>query len=105
MRAKALPKAILLLAASAVLVAVACGPAAPIVEGKVLKAENGGMKVTVADEATGEMVTLELNGAEMGSPPEPGHVVRIVYRADGAANKALRVMNLTHAEKLGSSGH
>jgi hypothetical protein len=38
---------------------------------------------------------MDITTAEIGGPPKPGDIVRIVYRAGASSNRALRVMNLS----------
>jgi hypothetical protein len=81
----------------AVVIASACVPVAPVVQGKVVAVEQGGGVVRVQDEQALDRppLVIDITTAEIGAAPRVGDVVRIVYRAGGTSNQALRVMNLS----------
>jgi hypothetical protein len=81
----------------AVVILAACVPTAPVVQGKVVAVEQGGGVIRVQDELKPDAAPLamDITTAEIGGPPKPGDIVRIVYRAGASSNRALRVMNLS----------
>jgi hypothetical protein len=97
--------------AAAVLVAMlysgACGPPAPVLQGKVVALTEDGTHVQVADERNPEAppVDFDISRAEIGNRPEVGDVLRVVYRNEAGTNKALRVMNVTKQAAVEKGGH
>ena len=91
----------------ALLCAGACGPPAPVLQGKVVAVTPDGARVQVADERSPEAppVEFDISRAEIGNPPEAGDVLRIVYRAEGGTNRALRVMNVSKQAAVEKGGH
>jgi|MudIll2142460700_1097286.scaffolds.fasta_scaffold2151852_1 hypothetical protein len=83
----------------------ACGPAPLVVQGTVIGVDDAAETVTVRDElAPSRELVISLQGAEVGSPPEVGDLVRIAYRDEAGRAAALRLMNLTRQEEL-ARGH
>ena len=101
---RAVRSAALLLVA---LLAVACVPTAPVVQGKVTAVSADGKQVSVQNESQpGEpAATFDVAQAEIGSEPAVGDEVRIVYRDRGGVHVALRLMNITRQQELENSGH
>lgn len=85
----------------------ACTPPAPVVQGKVTAVEESGKVILVADELRPENapLPLEIQSAEIGTPPMVGDDVRVVYRTEEGVNRALRVMNLTRQREMEKGGH
>lgn len=92
---------------AALLCAGACGPPAPVIQGRVVAIAADGARIQVADERSPEAppVEFDISRAEIGNPPEAGDLLRIVYRAEGGTNKALRVMNVTKQAAVEKGGH
>ncbi|MEW5763615.1 MAG: hypothetical protein ACOYXN_06425 [Acidobacteriota bacterium] len=84
-----------------------CVPPAPVVQGPVTAVEQEGGVIRVQDEVRPEVppIPLDIRSAEIGSAPVVGDQVRVVYRAEGEVNRALRVMNLTRQKEVEQSGH
>jgi hypothetical protein len=82
-----------------------CVKTASVIQGKVVSVDPGGAVIRVADETKpeGTALAIDITKAEIGNPPQPGDLVRIVYKTEGSANVALRVMNLTRQKERG--GH
>ncbi|MEW5984707.1 MAG: hypothetical protein AB1806_20325 [Acidobacteriota bacterium] len=81
------------------LLATACGPPAPVVQGTVVAIQN--QMLTVQDETRpeGPPLALDIASAEIGNRPVVGDMVRVVYRQEGGGNRAIAVMNVTRQEQ------
>ncbi len=92
---------------AALLAALACSPAAPVVQGQVVSVDTAGKTMVVQDETKpgGEPLTYDISKAEIGAEPVPGDMVRMVYRVEGGRNVALRVMNLTQQKERDKKGN
>jgi hypothetical protein len=88
-------------------IALACVPVAPVVQGKVTAVTEGGASIAVQvnDQPEAAAMTFDVRTAEIGATPRVGDEVRIVYRDFADVHRALRVMNLTKQRKLEQSGH
>lgn len=98
------PEGLLLLIAI-LLATLACGGAAPVVQGKVVEVGAGGQTLSVQDELRPEAppLVIDVASAEIGATPAVGDRVRLVYRSVGGRNVALRVMNLARASEAGKT--
>ena len=85
---------------------LACAPPSPVVQGPVVSLDRDAKTITLQDEKKpGEPpMTYDISKAEIGSQPEVGDLVRLVYRADAGKNVALRVMNLTQQKERDKKG-
>lgn len=84
----------------------ACVESPQVVEGKVTAVDTSANMVTMVDStAPDRAVTLSLEGADIGVPPEVGDTVRVAYlqREDGP--RALRVMNVSRQEEQTGAKH
>jgi hypothetical protein len=83
----------------------ACVPLAPIAQGKVVAQDETKKTITVQDEENlgAEPIVLDASDAEIGTWPETGDRVRIVYVERDGKYCALRVMNMTRQAETG--GH
>jgi hypothetical protein len=87
-------------AAGLLLGAAACGPPAPVVQGKVLAFDAAVNRLVVQDETRPDTapVSLDISHADIGTTPRVGDRVRVVYRAADRTARALAVMNLERSE-------
>jgi hypothetical protein len=78
---------------------VACGPPAPVVQGRAVAV--GPTSISIADEVSPDAppVVVDISTAEIGTPPVVGDIVRVVYRQEAGANRALAVMNVSRQER------
>lgn len=92
---------------AALLAALACVPAAPVVQGQVVRVDAGGTTMSVQDETKpgSEPLTYDISKAEIGAAPSSGDLVRMVYRVEGGKNVVLRVMNLTQQKERDKKGN
>lgn len=87
------------------LVASACNPPAPVIQGKVVGLSAGQVQLEDERAPGASPVVLDISRAEIGSQPEVGDELRIVYKADGQVNRALRVMNITKQNAIEKGKH
>ncbi len=101
-----LPGATLALLSLALLF-IACSAPAPVIQGKVLSVSADGGTITLQDDMNpqNQPQAYDIREAEIGAEPAEGDQLRIVYRAEGGANVALRVMNITRQKAREASGH
>jgi hypothetical protein len=85
----------------------ACSTPSPVVQGTVVSVAPDGKTIVLKDEASPEAQpqTFDISDAEIGAAPVEGDQVRLVYRAQGGTNVALRVMNITRQKAREASGH
>jgi len=89
------------------LLLAACSPPAPVVQGTVVSVASDGKTIVLKDEARleAQAQTFDISSAEIGATPLEGDQLRLVYRAQGGTNVALRVMNITRQKAREASGH
>ena len=88
----------------AVAVVAGCGVPPVVVQGTVSAYDAQANTVTVRDElAPNAELVLSLAGAEIGSAPNPGDVVRVAYRDQSGQLTAIRLMNLTRQDEIAKS--
>jgi hypothetical protein len=83
------------------LLATACGDAPDVMQGQVLAVDHAAATLTLEDERTGKPVDFDFRGAEVGSRPEVGDLIRLAYRARDGKNVATRLMNLSRQAEVG----
>jgi hypothetical protein len=85
--------------------AASCGTPPQVVQGTVVAYDAGSGTLTVRSEAVPvQVLEFSLEGAEIGTEPKEGDVVRIAFLEEGGKRHATRVMNVTRQEELGGKG-
>jgi len=90
---------------------LACWPvsvfAAEVSQGKCLEYDQGKNELTIQEyntefskeapygKPTIAVSKFDVSDAKIGEPPKPGDILRIAYKANGKAKKALKVMNVS----------
>lgn len=84
--------------------------AAEVAQGKCLEYDPTKKEVTIQEyntefskempygKPTVAVSKFDVSGAKIGMEPKPGDILRIAYKADGKAKKALKVMNVSRQD-------
>ena len=81
--------------------------AAEVAQGKCLEYNPGNKELTIQEyntefskempygKPTVAVSKFDISDAKIGEDPQPGDILRIAYKANGKAKKALKVMNVS----------
>ncbi len=93
-----------MLAVLLLVVLASCGAPAPVVQGTVVSADARLLQVQDETRPRDPALAIDISRADMGSRPQVGETVRIVYREERGVRRALAVMSVSRQRRIEGDG-